>query len=241
MNYSSGQRIPNRYSSQSSEGVGGCLNPGHGASRRPMYKREEELSPTCTMPITMHHSHFTSNTIDGGSFHEPSGQRNDVVKIVCISDTHNGHSAPHFDHQIRQIKGDILIHAGDFSNHGSPAEVEKVLSWLKSLNNFEYKILIAGNMDGIDLDDAQYDSETRRRQFSHTGSGIIYLENESCNVRGINIYGCPYTPKFCGGFQYERHSRNTRELWNMIPHNCDILVSHGPPQDIFDQTSRGTI
>lgn len=42
--------------------------------------------------------------------------------------------------------GDILIHAGDFSNFGAIKEVDKFSQFLKTLDDkFKYKVVIVGN------------------------------------------------------------------------------------------------
>lgn len=42
--------------------------------------------------------------------------------------------------------GDVLIHAGDFTNYGGIDEVEKFSDFLKKLDDkFKYKVVIAGN------------------------------------------------------------------------------------------------
>ena len=163
-------------------------------------------------------------------------QGSDLVRIVCISDTHNGHRNPHFDTKIRQIKADILVHAGDFGDRGTREERIDFWNWLCSLNNFSHKIFISGNMDGIGLDQNRLKEEDR---FPENDPSVIYLQNQSRRVRGLQFYGCPHTPKFCGGFQYSRDSRKAKQLWDEIPADCDVLISHGPPAGIFDRTSRG--
>ena len=64
------------------------------------------------------------------------------TRIVCISDTHN--QTP------RLPKGDILIHAGDFTNQGSYSELKKTVEWLEKAE-FEAKIVIAGRLHAASL------------------------------------------------------------------------------------------
>ncbi|CAF3447631.1 unnamed protein product, partial [Rotaria socialis] len=184
-----------------------------------------------------HQTTWNSNT----NSHESSvHQETDCIKIVCIADTHNGHRDPGFNQKLRQICGDILIHAGDFSNRGTISEITDVFDWLSKLDNFKYKVVIAGNMDGIGLDKGdRHNADYMRQYFRGFPENIIYLENNMKNVLGINIYGCPYTPQFYGGFQYIPKSLQATRLWNQIPEDCDILVSHGPPSDVLDKTSKG--
>lgn len=59
------------------------------------------------------------------------------TRIVIISDTHN--QTP------KLPPGDILIHAGDLTNQGSFAELERTVEWLEK-SEFEAKIVIAGEI-----------------------------------------------------------------------------------------------
>ena len=160
----------------------------------------------------------------------------ELVRVVCISDTHNGHRNPHFDRKIRQIQADILVHAGDFGDRGTLEERIDFWNWLRSLDNIRCKVFISGNMDGIGLDQKRLKKGDRSPS---DDPSITYLENSARTIRGLKFYGCPYTPKFYGGFQYNRGSEKAKELWGQIPADCDVLISHGPPAGIFDRTSRG--
>ncbi|CAF5061272.1 unnamed protein product [Rotaria sp. Silwood1] len=97
-------------------------------------------------------------------------------------------------------------------------------------------------MDGIRLANPYLgNEEEKRRTLFRNNENVIYLENDSCEVFDITIDGCPCTPKFCGGFQYPRQSTQPKMLWGQIPEDCDILISHGLPADIFDTNSRGKL
>ncbi|WIA43846.1 hypothetical protein OEZ86_010261 [Tetradesmus obliquus] len=78
--------------------------------------------------------------------------------IVCVSDTHCRPLQGQLPH------GDILLHAGDFSNTGTLAEVQAFLHWLQQQPH-RLKVVIAGNHD-VTLDAAFYDRHWRR--FHHT-------------------------------------------------------------------------
>jgi Icc-related predicted phosphoesterase len=50
---------------------------------------------------------------------------------------------------------------------------------------------------------------------------------------GINFYGCPWTPAFCNwSFMYDRGSSQARKIWDQVPMDTHVLVSHGPPSGI---------
>lgn len=157
------------------------------------------------------------------------------IHIICISDTHN--STPPVP------PGDILIHAGDLTAHGTLAEMQAQLQWLSSQPH-THKIVIAGNHD-ILLDEAcdtkfltrSGDSVTERKELDW--SGIHYLQDEAVTLelpipgsvppqmRRVKVYGSPLTPEFGRwAFQYPP----IRDVWTgRIPDDTDILVVHGPP------------
>ena len=63
------------------------------------------------------------------------------LRFVCISDTHGE------DGCFEDVpEGDVLIHAGDFTYEGTPKQVSKFCTQLKSLSH-PTKIVIAGNHD----------------------------------------------------------------------------------------------
>lgn len=74
------------------------------------------------------------------------------LRVVCISDTHGLHR--NMMHEIPQ--GDVLIHAGDFTDTGTRQEVIDFNDYLGELSH-PYKIVIAGNHESI-LDKGFYNN-----------------------------------------------------------------------------------
>lgn len=147
------------------------------------------------------------------------------LKIWHISDTHRYH---YLLNQPENI--DIVIHSGDFSNfkdvYKNEPEAKDFLTWYGNLN-IKYKILIAGNHDAFA---AKAVGELRELCNYYN---IIYLENESINIEGVNIFGSPLTPTF-GDWYFMKARHKIAEYWKQIPDNTDILVVHGPPKGIMD-------
>ncbi|EWM20322.1 metallophosphoesterase domain-containing protein 1, partial [Nannochloropsis gaditana] len=56
----------------------------------------------------------------------------DVVRIVCISDTHSRHDALLRDPSLLPA-GDVLIHAGDFTTTGTLPQMENFRDFLRAL------------------------------------------------------------------------------------------------------------
>lgn len=175
-----------------------------------------------------------------------------MLKVVCISDTHNRHkhltSLAAFPNRLPD--GDLLIHAGDSTGIGLKGEVESVAEWmLKQAKRYTYGIVfIAGNHD------RSFDPKYRHKYESTEETGnkpgwlldilsdfkssgnVHYLENSSVEVNGFNIWGSPVTPWFHGdSWAFNQHrGPDIEEYWNRIPLDTDILVTHGPPAYIGD-------
>ena len=146
------------------------------------------------------------------------------LKILAISDTHGFHK----EFKDLDFAGiDMVIHAGDFSNQKSPMfnqqESVDFLSWYNDIP-VKHKVLICGNHDtSIEA------KLVNPKDFWN----IRYLEHESINIEGINIFGSPYTPQF-GNWSFMKARGKLDPYWQQIPENTDILVVHGPPKGILD-------
>jgi predicted phosphodiesterase len=104
------------------------------------------------------------------------------TRIVCISDTHSSYdfTLPH---------GDILLHAGDITRKGNCSELERFLSWLKTLTEFRLKIIIAGNHD-VALDKTFYETNWQRFHTEKQDNGRIINMFNDPTLR--NDYGIVY-------------------------------------------------
>jgi len=142
-----------------------------------------------------------------------------MKKLVIISDTHR--QCP-----MDLPKGDILIHAGDFDIRDE-WELNHVINWFMNLD-YKHIIWIAGNHDlymgklfkaGI-KPDMLYN--------------LHYLCNSSVEIEGIKFWGSPYSPVFGQGWAFNGFSDYLKKLWNTIPEDSDIIVSHCNPFGIND-------
>lgn len=144
------------------------------------------------------------------------------MKIFAISDTHGLHEQLIIPDGI-----DMIIHAGDVSNYRdsdrNSNEVALFLNWYESLD-IKHKILIAGNHDT---------SIERRIMNPRDFKSITYLEHESAEIDGIRFFGSPYTPTF-NDWSFMKARHNMFELWEAIPQNTDVLITHGGPWGILD-------
>lgn len=130
-------------------------------------------------------------------------------------------------------KGDLLIHCGDITGRGDVSEVKDFLKWFSS-QQYTHKVFIAGNHD---LPFQHNPDELRKIVDEYN---VHYLEDSSVIIEGLHIYGSPWQPKFNHwAFNLERGSVELKEKWSMIPDDTDILITHGPPQNILDYSLFG--
>jgi Icc-related predicted phosphoesterase len=146
------------------------------------------------------------------------------MKIVCISDTHEKHK------QLNLPKGDVLIHAGDFTWVGKEIPTLDYLDWFES-QPFKYKIFVSGNHD--------FYFEHGRNLNRLTGRGFYYLMNSEIVLdKQIRIWGSPFTPEFMN-WAFMGTPSTLKPVWDQIPEQLDILITHGPPFQILDRTLDG--
>ncbi|KAF5679499.1 phosphoesterase [Fusarium circinatum] len=175
------------------------------------------------------------------------------TRIVCISDTHNC--------QVKLPKGDVLIHAGDLTNQGSHAELAKTVAWLEK-QDFEAKIVIAGNHDltldpkfyaehGLYFHNKNPQSHDECLRLFTSSPSITYLSHESTTIRlksssgprtQFKVFGSPYSPRYgLWAFYYDAPQNPSNwsdltSLWQSIPLDPDIVVTHTPARTHCDET-----
>lgn len=141
------------------------------------------------------------------------------MRIVCISDTHSLHE------EVEVPDGDLLIHAGDFCNRGTQGETKRFIKWLGQLPH-RHKVFIAGNHDW-----PLYKHPRYARMWVKHG---VYLQDSSVIVEGLRIYGSPWQSHFDNWAFHLPRGNRLKSIWNDIPDNTDILVTHTPPLGILD-------
>jgi Icc-related predicted phosphoesterase len=146
-----------------------------------------------------------------------------MIKIVMISDTHNLHD------KIIVPDGDILIHAGDMSMSGKHFEIASFARWLQEQPH-KYKVVIAGNHDFL------FEGRPEIADPIITETGAIYLNDSGVTIEGLNIWGSPVQPWFYDWAFNRQRGAEIKKHWNLIPANTDVLITHGPPRGILDQS-----
>jgi Icc-related predicted phosphoesterase len=145
------------------------------------------------------------------------------MKFVAIADTHGRHDS------VIIPSGEVLIHAGDISMKGAENEVIDFLKWFSD-QDFEYKILVAGNHDFY------FEEESMATIQKIIPQDVIYLNDNSTVINGIKIWGSPITPSFHDWAFNRNRGSEIKKHWDLIPNDIDILITHGPVFRRLDTT-----
>lgn len=144
-----------------------------------------------------------------------------MTTIVAISDTHQQHR------KLDLPPGDILVCAGDIGGE-TQTSLEDFARWLK-IQNFEHILVTPGNHDFFTSSDWAVSSKIL--------APAHLLINQSKVIKGIKFWASPYTPKF-GPFVYmlPRGDLRLKMIWDSIPLDTQVLITHGPPHGVLDLT-----
>jgi hypothetical protein len=174
------------------------------------------------------------------------------VTVVCISDTHTL--------RCHVPDGDLLIHAGDLTNRGTPPELQTQIDWLHRLPH-RHKVAIAGNHDcwldplsrrSLAADPAWQHQHLDWRSvhylqhnqtvapFATPGSNrdpdagrTSYFESHPPR-RELVVYGAPQVPR-CGGDDHAFQYPPDMDGWSgTVPDNTQVLITHTPPRHHLD-------
>ena len=149
------------------------------------------------------------------------------MRLVCISDTHG-------DHELVTLpEGDVLIHAGDISAHGTADDTRKFIEWF-SRQAFKHHIFIAGNHD------AYCESDPQQTQQWSKDAGVTWLNDSGCVIEDTSFWGSPITPRFLHWSFMRDPGEDIEKHWKMIPEDTKVLITHGPPKGILDEVNRST-
>lgn len=132
------------------------------------------------------------------------------MRLLHISDTHGQHAA------LKLPEADIIVHSGDFTLDGSGQEALEFLHWFCGLP-YSHKVFVAGNHDDC-LCDAVLEG---------LPDDVYYLCGTSCAVEGVHFHGVPL-------FMADVRDGNLLRMYNGIPQDTEILITHEPPYGYCD-------
>ena len=163
------------------------------------------------------------------------------MKIACVSDIHG------MWRQIKYPEADTLVFAGDIlGNRSSIPEMDsklqfqELLEFDKFIGQLSYKniVFVAGNHDWV----FQLNENAK-----HALTNAHYLQDDGVTIDDIKFYGSPWQPWFYDwAFNFPNHHENfyrsrahARRIWKQIHDDVDVLVTHGPPLNVLDNTVGG--
>lgn len=147
------------------------------------------------------------------------------MRIVAIADPHGRHK------KIKLPEGDVLVVAGDLTPAGEITMLQSFAKWCNK-QDFKHVICVAGNHDWC------FANENRDIAIKTlVDNGIIYLEDTGVFIDGYKFYGSPWQPEFYRwAFNLPRGIK-LKQKWELIPDNCDVLITHGPPSGFLDKVA----
>ncbi|HET7600600.1 MAG TPA: metallophosphatase domain-containing protein [Gemmatimonadales bacterium] len=149
------------------------------------------------------------------------------MRVVALSDTHNKHA------ELVVPDGDLLVHAGDLTAWGTDAELAATLDWLAGLPH-RHKLVVAGNHDRAFARNGVASRAAARAR------GIWYLEGAGVEIRGLRVWGGPWTPPHRRRiWAYELPLAERAREWAAIPADVHVVVTHTPAAGILDLGDRG--
>lgn len=147
------------------------------------------------------------------------------LKIVAISDVHERW------HKLVIPKCDLLISCGDYSFRGESRVVREFHEWLNK-QDAKHIISVQGNHElwvEKNFEEAKLIAQNACPKIHFIDEGLVEIE-------GLKIWGSAITPWF-NNWAWNRKRSEIEQHWKEIPDNTNILITHGPPYSILDQTT----
>ena len=140
------------------------------------------------------------------------------IRIILLIDTRELHR------EVIIPPGELLLFADDFSFFSkSTSAMDDFNERMGELPHA--KAAVCGNHEFA----IEAEPDKWRRRLNH----VPLLFDESRTVLGLKVWGSPMTIHDGGAFG--RSSEADREkVYDTIPNDTDILITHGPPQGILD-------
>lgn len=145
------------------------------------------------------------------------------VKICHISDTH---TLP-----FKIEPADILVHSGDALNSGKFKDLVTFRLQLEEIKeHFKHIVYVPGNHDW----ELQYKPKESEEFLQSTVPNLVVLHEKSIELMGLKFYGTAYQPFFCNWAFNVQYPKDLKEIYERIPDDTQVLVTHCPPYGILD-------
>lgn len=178
------------------------------------------------------------------------------MRIIHISDTHSKHHLINWTSDLSNA--DMIIHSGDFTNVGEEKDLISFFDWFSKLP-CKYKVCIAGNHDKSLDEKFWYDKALLHDGHRNKIKGCevwapeiiknfnavenqYYLNHEAVTIEGIKIFGSPWSAAFHADYWAFNALKNgiiAQKLYDQIPDDTGILITHGPSFGNLDRTMTG--
>lgn len=149
-----------------------------------------------------------------------------VTTLTLLSDTHCGH------HGLASAPCDVLVHAGDWTRHGTMDEAADFMAWYGA-QPATVKVLTPGNHDWVAAREPEALAALAARH------GVLLLVDQPATVLGLRFWVSPYSPAHGTWAYQQERGAVSRARWSQIPDDLDVLVTHTPPHGICDRITRG--
>ncbi|KAG2379286.1 hypothetical protein C9374_007425 [Naegleria lovaniensis] len=178
------------------------------------------------------------------------------IRIVVISDTHGFHRHLKFPDK-EENKEMILIHCGDMTD-GTEEQMKEFNDWLGEIkHNFSNIVVICGNHE---THISKYSKHEIQNKFL---TNCTFLQDDCFEIGGLKAYASPWCPNMfswlCEKFgkylnqpervqslksydnmYYFKNEKDIEDMWNNIPSDVEILITHTPPKFILDLNEFGS-
>ena len=99
--------------------------------------------------------------------------------------------------------------------------MESFAKWLGS-HPHRYKLVTAGNHD------KPIERDAGKMSALFKSHGVTLLINEGCVIGGLKFWASPVTPTFYDWYFMVERGPKIKEVWDKIPADVDVLMTHGP-------------
>ncbi|CAJ1349741.1 unnamed protein product [Effrenium voratum] len=135
------------------------------------------------------------------------------LRLVVVSDTHN------FHHKLKLPDGDVLIHAGDFTQYGKEEHAHDFNQWLAEQPH-RTKLVVLGNHEN--------NSDWHKRAADVLSNATLLRQSAfDLQVPGsspVRFFGTDFFWPCLGSNPY----------FDQIPAGTDVVIAHGPAKGCAD-------
>ena len=111
--------------------------------------------------------------------------------------------------------GDVLIHAGDITGHGTERDFIDFLDWFDSQSH-QHKLFVAGNHD------LYLESSTDEARQHVKNTHVVWLNDSGIVIDGVNFWGSPITLRFHNWAFMRNPGHEIKQHWDLIPNDTQV-------------------